>query len=771
MPPANARVFVCQRCGTSVRRRYGVTGCLVCLLQGGVEGEEPPDAALTPLPVDARVYQHYEVLLREDGTLHELGRGAMGVTYQALDVNLHVPVALKVIAPRFSADADARGRFLREARAAAQLRHPNVASVFHFGVTVPPEGDDPPEGTCFYAMEFIEGETLQERLHRSGPLAPEPALEIVLQVAQALVAAEKRGLVHRDLKPSNIMLVSDSGLLPAGEPWVKVIDFGLAVVMAGDGASLGGSRSFSGTPAFASPEQFQGGKVDARSDMFSLGVVLWYLLCGDVPFGEGSTSKAAREQPFDGVRPAAPLPAASLPPPVRSLLERLLAASPEDRFSSAETMRAAVQECLATLRSPASVGKELLPADLRAHEWYHLAKSAIGGAVPNQSRLEEAVRCLEESLAIDPSFVRAHALLAEVHALIHRKSFDRSPERAARVLAAADAALRLRPDSGEARRARGIYHYYIQRDYERAAEEFALALKALPRDAETLFCLGLTARRQNRWAEAVAHFQAAAEIDPYRPDYGTHWWKTLAGLRRYDEARAVLDRLIALHPEHVHLRVHRGYLAYSETADLRPLKETLAQLPADYDPNGSITFLRVGIARYECDADAADRYLAASPLSAFQGHVDGQLIPRESLHYLNLMLRGDMEQVRAIATGLLPGAIAHADAVPDEPGPRMIVGHLYSATGRRNEAVEAGQQALKLLPPEKDGVDGPTLAVQFAWVYLLLEEPGPAMDLLETYAPWPGGLSYGDLLLGNTYDLLRLDPRFQSLLATVRRPY
>ena len=122
MPSANARIFVCQRCGTSVRRRYGVTGCLVCLLKGGVDEEDAPDAVPIPLSADTRMYHHYEVLLREDGSLHELGRGAMGVTYQAVDVNLHVPVALKVIAPAFSADADARERFLREARAAAQLR-------------------------------------------------------------------------------------------------------------------------------------------------------------------------------------------------------------------------------------------------------------------------------------------------------------------------------------------------------------------------------------------------------------------------------------------------------------------------------------------------------------------------------------------------------------------------------------------------------------------------------------------------------------------------
>ena len=191
-----------------------------------------------------RFYQHYEILTRADGSRWELGRGAMGVTYKARDINLDTPVALKIINAHFSARPDARRRFLHEAQAAARLRHPNVASVFHFGTinAVPAPGgtattaeENADAGDCFYAMEFIEGETLEERLRRTGPLTPALALEVGLQVARALAAAEHRGLVHRDLKPSNIMLAAEAektaaeGVLPdAGEAWVKVIDFGLA---------------------------------------------------------------------------------------------------------------------------------------------------------------------------------------------------------------------------------------------------------------------------------------------------------------------------------------------------------------------------------------------------------------------------------------------------------------------------------------------------------------------------------------------------------------
>lgn len=756
MPMIEMPSLVCKRCGATVGRRFAKSGCLLCLLQGGLE--EPEQAV-----AGTRVYQHYEVLMREDGSLHELGRGSMGVTYKAMDINLRMPVALKVIGPRMSADAEAPARFLREARAAAHLRHPNVASVFHCGVTDPPDATGAgEEGACFYTMEFVDGETLDERLRRTGPLPPGTALEIASQVTRALVAAERQGLVHRDLKPTNIMLTADSSVAGhGGEVWVKVIDFGLAEAVVGVDLPARGGDRFSGTPGFASPEQIGGGKLDSRSDIYSLGATLWYLLCGNSPFGDWQPSRSGG----DDERPALPLSHlhdARVPSALVTLLGKMLAVVPEDRFPSAEALGRALQECLADLRPPAPA------AERRAHELYRQAKGALTGSMPTQARLEGASRLLEEALDLDPKLVPAHALMAEIYALAYRKSYDRTPECAARVFRSAETAQRLRPDSGEARRALGIYQYYIQRDYARAADEFGRALEALPDNAETLFCLGLTRRRQNRWAEAADHFRAAADHDPYHLDYGTHWWKTLASLHRYDEARAVLNGLVVLHPEHLHLRIHRAYLAYQEAADLRPLHAVLSHLPADYDPNGSVTFMRVGIARYERDADAADRALAASTLPAFQGHVDGQMYPREALGFLNLMLREEKHaQVRAVATSLVPGTLAHANSQPEEPGPWAMLSQLHAIANNRAAALEAGHRALGLLPPVKDGVDGPMLAIQLAWSYLHLKETEPAMDLLETYAPWPGGLSYGDLVLGNTYDLLRSNPRFHGILVAV----
>src|SRR5262244_2267133 len=195
--------------------------CPVCMLRkglaGGVEsGGSSFEEAAKPTPVQAlQRLEHYELVTGEDGKPVELGRGAMGVTYKAFDVDLHCPVTLKVISERYLGDESARLRFLREARAAASVRHPNVASVFHLGRS----GRD-----YFYAMEFVEGETLASLTQRLGRLEVKLALEITSQVASGLAGIDKQKLVHRDIKPTNIMVrLKDGGTVTA-----KIIDLGLA---------------------------------------------------------------------------------------------------------------------------------------------------------------------------------------------------------------------------------------------------------------------------------------------------------------------------------------------------------------------------------------------------------------------------------------------------------------------------------------------------------------------------------------------------------------
>jgi TolB-like protein/tetratricopeptide (TPR) repeat protein len=288
-------------------------------------------------------FGHFQVLQRNDGRSFELGRGSMGITYKAFDVDLHRPVTLKVINARYLNDESARTRFVREARAAAAVRHPNVATVFHLGR----KGDN-----YFYAMEFVPGETLEQILRARGPLDLKTALEIASQIAAGLSAIHKQQLVHRDIKPSNIMVHLEGGKLES----VKIIDLGLAkpVNEAGEAVSVPGS--FAGTPQYASPEQFSGLGADIRSDLYSLGVTQWEMISGEVPF-KGSSSELFYQHQH------APLPVARLtllPQPAVALLEILLEKDPAKRFQTPDDLIAAIAGVKAAVTSGYRLSKEKL---------------------------------------------------------------------------------------------------------------------------------------------------------------------------------------------------------------------------------------------------------------------------------------------------------------------------------------------------------------------------------------------------------------------------
>jgi serine/threonine-protein kinase len=311
-----ASVAVCSVCGERLNTRGD---CVACLLRN-------LDETLFQTKPSALVFGDFEVEQRADGSYWELGHGGMGVTYLARDKVLRRKVALKVIdTPTVSTHRDSqtvRERFLREARAAAALRHPNVAAVHQFGAA--------PDGTrCFYAMELVEGETLETRVRRHGPLNPKLVVEIAIQIAQAVNAAAAQGLIHRDLKPGNIML--KAGNSGATQVEVKIIDFGLAkaVVVAGGEMDITHGE-FVGTPNFASPEQFESRPLDVRSDIYSLGATLWFALTGKTPFAGRNIEEICRAQKSAAL-PTEQLKAAHVPARLKSLLKSMLALEPAGR--------------------------------------------------------------------------------------------------------------------------------------------------------------------------------------------------------------------------------------------------------------------------------------------------------------------------------------------------------------------------------------------------------------------------------------------------------
>ncbi len=319
---------------------------MFCLLQAGIGSEKETEHDSTPDALEGGArFGVYEIDRREDGSLYELGRGAMGVTYRATDTSLQRKVALKIIKTDIAErSADARERFMREARAAAALRHENIATVYQFGMRLE-------TGQYFYAMELIEGETLDERVRRAGTLDARTTIEIAKQVTSALAAAEKHGLVHRDLKPGNLMLVSPDGETGNNKKLlVKIIDFGLAKAVHSqtDLKSLTHDR-FVGTPAFASPEQFEHSALDVRSDIYSLGETLWFALTGKTPFSGRSVEDIRRAQKSN-VLPIERLKAAHVPHRLTSLLESMLAFEPASRPGTQE-LAARLQRCSPEARS------------------------------------------------------------------------------------------------------------------------------------------------------------------------------------------------------------------------------------------------------------------------------------------------------------------------------------------------------------------------------------------------------------------------------------
>ena len=270
----------------------------------------------------------------------KLGEGGFGVVYQAEDTNLHRPVALKVLSASGLARPDTRARFMREARTAAALNHPNICTIYEV---------DEVDGQPFIAMELIEGQGLDARLATGEPLALAEVTRIALRIARAMSAAHAAGIVHRDLKPANVMMTTDGG--------VKVLDFGLAKPLATLNeddvsgqtitAEMTKSGTILGTVSYMSPEQAEGKVVDSRSDVFSFGVLLYQMTTGELPFrGESSTSTLAKildvdPQPLSVLREG-------LPADLERIVRRCLEKKPDNRYNDTRDLVAELRNLQTT---------------------------------------------------------------------------------------------------------------------------------------------------------------------------------------------------------------------------------------------------------------------------------------------------------------------------------------------------------------------------------------------------------------------------------------
>jgi Tfp pilus assembly protein PilF len=506
----------CSICGRKLPAGDPASSCPVCLLRialdPGHSGDEPkgiPGASTLGAPkASPRRFGHYEILSRPDGSLHELGHGAMGITFKAIDLNLRIPVALKVLNLQLFQEGLARRRFFREARSAARVRHPNVASVYHLGS----RGRE-----IFYAMEFVEGETLENLIKRSGRLEPMLALEIAGQVAAGLTAVHQQDLVHRDIKPSNILVRLD----PGGGGTAKIIDLGLAKTIneRHSQTALSIPGAFAGTPGFASPEQFAGLGVDIRSDLYSLGVTLWVMLTGKEPF-----SGTPAEVMYAHLHSRLPLDRlVGVPQPIVVLLEALLEKDPRRRLQSPSRFLEVLPIIVGTMNAGLPINFERLrrlPAgevrpsrqaaeNLSAYDLYLRGMALMELLDPEAN--QKAGEFFEKAIKQEPNFALGYVGLACFY--LEQEGFrgekrllDSAVEAARRAIAFEPSEVRSYTTLARA--------YYRKGWYSQCDEALRKALELGPNDDTANALAGTRAISRHQFAEAYFLFRKAYFLNP-----------------------------------------------------------------------------------------------------------------------------------------------------------------------------------------------------------------------------------------------------------------
>ena len=569
--PSERAAFLDESCGTDETLRREVES----LLSYATEAEsflERPAVDIAPTPpgesqeatLVGRTLSHYQVLSL-------LGAGGMGEVYLARDPRLDRTVALKILPGELAADADRMQRFTREAKAASALNHPNVATIYDVGES---------DGISFIVMEHVEGETLLARISRR--MTPPEVVDIAVQAADALDVAHAKGITHRDIKPANLMLTHRGH--------VKVLDFGVAKVNRSEEVSPNGDwtvepvtavGSVVGSGPYMSPEQIVGGDVDPRSDVFSLGVVIYQMATGQLPFS-GST----RAEMMDRILHAAPETMMRLNPDIPPELERItlkcLDKRRDDRYQSARELLTDLWPLKRQLDAnvaramPDAVRLELLrrsgshpgaaavtPAgaddasitdapraseasELVARGWAHLRSASF-------FELSDAVSAFQAATVIDPTYAAAYAGLA--HAKIDQAN-DRHVlvEAFGEAKAAALRAVALDHESADAQAALGLVMLVAEWDWIAAERSFQRALAINPNHAEAYLHYGslmealgdlergFQLKLQGLECDstsALAHVQIA----------GSFWYQ-----RRYDDVIVWANKALDRNPHHLAAR-------------------------------------------------------------------------------------------------------------------------------------------------------------------------------------------------------------------------
>ena len=406
---------------------------------------------------------------------------------------------------------------------------------------------------------------------------------------------------------------------------------------------------------------------------------------------------------------------------------------------------------------------------LRARELFHWAGSGY-----SYDKGADALRLIDEAIKRDPQFALAYGLASRLHSELFWFGYDKTASRLEKAKAAADAALQLEPDLGEAHLAKAFYYYYGFRQYDVAQKHVTAAVRAIPNDADVLNTAGAIARRDGRWNEAASTLEQARDRDPRNLSVLWSLFESYLALHEYTKADGTVNDALSVSPAADFFVLARSAIALFRDGDTAPLRSALRKLPRSFDPGGATSTIALRLSLMERDVEEADRVLAAcrheklddNGLSGVAGALDGYTVPKSWYAGLIAQARGNESSARAAFEQAKRAVRDDLVQSPNDAKTLAMLALIHAAVGEKNEALGAATRAGELLPIAKDSFDGPILATTLAAVSAKLGEKDSAIRQLESLVGVPNGPTPGTLRVEPEWDSLRDDPRFKKLAAS-----